>query len=205
MLVPVKVGTQIYYKFFWPASLPVTDTWPPPDEIAAGTAGGSGIGAGATGSLPIGFTDTIGLNGVVFVGGPNVVFGPQSDRGDRTPTDTGFTAQTIIPPNVFAEVENTPDPQPDLTLNYIDPLPGYNLPGAQASPLVIDIRTTKIVDSQDNYATSVLATFIQGILENELLIKTTAKFSDTENVQPFDFKFDEEGGKFGAGTAFLQD
>jgi len=204
-LVPVKVGTNVFYKFFWPASLPVTDTWPPPDEIAAGTAGGGGIGAGATGTLPIGFTETIGINGVVFVGGPNVVFGPQSDRGDRTPSDTGFVAQTIIPGNVFAQVDNTPNPQPNLLLNYIDPLPAIPLPGSQASPFVIDIRNTKIIDSADNNAESILATVFQGILANELLIKTTAKFSDTNNVQPFDFKFDDEGGKWGAGTAFLQD
>ena len=58
-LVPVLAGTMEKYHFFWPAALPQSDTWPPANEIAAGCAGGGGIGAGATGSLPVGDTSTI--------------------------------------------------------------------------------------------------------------------------------------------------
>ena len=58
-LVPVLAGTMEKYHFYWPAALPQTDTWPPANEIAAGHAGGGGIGAGATGSLPVGDTATI--------------------------------------------------------------------------------------------------------------------------------------------------
>ena len=58
-LVPVLAGTMEKYKFFWPAALPQSDTWPTAEEIAADCAGGGGIGAGATGSLPVGDTSTI--------------------------------------------------------------------------------------------------------------------------------------------------
>ena len=81
-LVPVLAGKMEKYHFFWPAVLPESDTWPPADEIKAGCAGGGGIGAGVTGSLPVGDTSAIPAGSVVFVGGPNVVFKSQSDRGD---------------------------------------------------------------------------------------------------------------------------
>jgi hypothetical protein len=204
-LVPVKTGTMAKYKFFWPASLTVTDTFPTPEEIAAGNAGGDGIGTGATGELPIGYTDGINQGGTVFVGGPNVVFRANSDRGDRTPTDAGFSAQTIIPGTVFANVESSANPNPDLSLNYIDPLPGLPLSGNPASPTVIDIRKTKIVDSDNPGVSAFLSSVIRQILDSNLVIKTEAQFGDGTNTQPFDFKFDSEGGKFGAGTAFLQD
>jgi hypothetical protein len=204
-LVPVKSGANGYYKFFWPSDLPVVDTWPTLEEINAGLAGGDGIGAGATGLLPIGDTSTIPDGGTVFVGGPNVVFRPHSDRGDRTPTDQNFTAQTIIPPSVFANVQSSPNPDPDLTINYIDPLPPLNLPGSPAAGAVIDIRKTKIIDSDNPGVQSILATIIREIASGNLVINTNAQFGDGSNTQPFDFKFDSGGGKFGAGTAFLQD
>lgn len=204
-LVPVKAGTREKYRFFWPKSLTVTDTFPTPEEIAAGNAGGAGIGANATGELPIGYTDGIETGGTVFVGGPNVVFKAQSDRGDPTPGDTGFTAQTIIPPTVFAELDNTPNPNPDLTLNYVDPIPAPPLPDIPTGAITIDIRTTKIVDSDNTSVSAVLASIIEKIQGDELFISTGAKFSDGSQDAEFDFEYDGDGGKFGAGTAFLQD
>jgi hypothetical protein len=203
--VPVKAGTTVEYQFFWPSSLSVTNTFPTPAEIAAGNAGGDGIGAGATGTLPIGFTDGISSGGTVFVGGPNVVFRATSDRGDPTPTDVGFTAQTIIPPTVFAEVETSVNPNPDLSLNYVDPIPPMQDMVKYASDNVIDIRRTKIVDSANGTDHAFLISIIREILNEELIIATSAKFGDGENAEEFDFEFDAEGSKFGAGTAFLKD
>lgn len=206
-IVPVRSGEMTQYPYFWPSALPLVDTWPTEAEILAGNAGGAGIGAGATGSLPVGDTSTITDGSTVFVGGPNVVFRANSDYGDRTPTDVGFVAQTIIPTTVFADLVASPNPQPDLTLNYIDPIQASQTPGAPASPLVIDIRKTKFIDSDNpgpsNFA--ILATIIQGIIDGDLVVKTAAKFGDGTNTQPFDFEFDADGNKFGAGTAFLKD
>jgi hypothetical protein len=142
---------------------------------------------------------------MVFVGGPNVLFREQSDRGDRTPGDVGFTPQTIIPETVFAEVNNTPNPNPDLSLNYIDPLPPPVIPGISNGGITIDIRQTDIIDSENPGARSVLASIIEKIASDLLHIKTTAKFSDGGQDAEFDFKHDGESGKFGAGTAFLKD
>ncbi len=98
-LTPVKSGTMEKYKFFWPSQVSVDWTFPTEDEEADGFAGGDGIGQNATGELPIGFTDLEDWgSGVVWVGGPNVVFGPHSDWGDNTPSDVGFTAQNVISP-----------------------------------------------------------------------------------------------------------
>lgn len=203
--VPVKSGTTVEYQFYWPSALSVTNTFPTPAEIAAGNAGGDGIGAGATGTLPIGFTDGIGSGGTVFVGGPNVVFRNNSDRGDPTPTDVDFTAQTIIPQTVFAEVETSVNPNPDLSLNYVDPLPMMPDMVKSASDVVIDIRKTKIVDLENGDETAFLVSIIREILNNELIVSTGAKFGDGTNSEEFDFEFDTQGSKFGARTAFLKD
>jgi hypothetical protein len=205
VLTPVKAGEMSPYVFFWPASVSPTITFPTAKEIAEGWAGGNGIGKNATGNLPIGFTDTIGINGVVFVGGPNVVFRGQSDRGDRTPTDTGFVPQTIIPGTVFAELNTQANPNPDLTLNYITPIRPPQIPAIPRGSSVIDIRTTKIIDSNEPGAESNLGTIIQNISNSALVIATAAQFGDGTEVAPFDFKFDGGGSKYGAGTAFLQD
>jgi hypothetical protein len=204
-LVPVTAGTMTQEDMFWPSNLPADYAFPTVQQIKQGNAGGNGIGAGATGLLPIGSTGTITGGGTVFVGGPNVVFRANSDYGDRRPSDNGFVPQTIIPPTVFANVDNTPNPDPDLTLNYIDPLPPVAIPSPPAGGPVIDIRTTKIIDSDNPGVQSVLASVIRAILDGGLVIDTAARFGDGSNVTPFDFRFDGGGGKFGAGTAFLQD
>jgi len=204
-LVPVRSGEMEKYDYFWPSALPVVQTWPTAAEILAGHAGGNGVGAGASGLLPVGNTSGISDGNSVFVGGPNVIFRPNSDYGDRTPTDVDFTPQTIIPPTVFADLETGVNPNPDLTLNYIDPLPPIEKPGSPAGSLVIDIRRTKIIDSDNPGVEAILASVLRGIISGALVIDTAAKFGDGSNTQVFDFEFDSGGGKFGAGTAFLQD
>ena len=204
-LVPVRSGEMAKYDFFWPSALPVVQTWPTQAEILAGHAGGNGIGAGATGLLPIGDTSGIGDGNSVFVGGPNVVFRPNSDYGDRTPTDTGFTPQTIIPATVFADLDTGANPNPDLSLNYIDPLPAIQQPGSPAGSTIIDIRRTTIIDSDNPGAEALLASMLKGIVESNLVIATNAKFGDGSNTQEFAFEFDDEDGKFGARIAFLKD
>jgi len=204
-LVPVRSGEMSKYDFFWPSALPVVQTWPTVAEILGGNAGGDGLGAGATGTLPIGDTSGISGGGTVFVGGPNVVFRNNSDYGDRTPTDTDFAAQTIIPATVFADLDTSANPAPDLTLNYIDPLPAIPIPSNPAGSLVIDIRKTKIIDSDNPGVEAILASVIRQILDGSLVISTEAKFGDGSNTQEFDFEFDDEDGKFGARIAFLKD
>lgn len=195
--VPVRSGEMVQYQFAWPAALTLADTF--------AFTGGDGIGAGATGSLPVGYTDGIGQGGTVFVGGPNVVFRAQSDRGDRTPGDAGFVAQTIIPATVFAEINTAPNPNPDLTLNYLDKMSPPIVPQLPSSGITIDIRKTNIIDSDNPGATAHLDSIIREINDEDLILDTDAKFGDGDNTEAFDFKYDEDGGKFGAGTAFLKD
>jgi hypothetical protein len=193
-LVPVRVGTLTKYKFFWPSALTVTDTYPPPDEPPPSN--------GVVGELPIGFTGGIGDGGTVFVGGPNVVFRPRSGRGDRTPGDSGFVAQTIIPGTVFANVQSSLNPNPDLTLTYVDPLPPNQTATMPAGPLVIDIRTTKIIDSDNDSQQAILADILR-IRSDEIVIRTQSQFYDGDNQAEFAFEFDDEESKFGADIAYL--
>jgi hypothetical protein len=208
-LTPVKAGTMVEYKFFWPAALSVSETFPTQEEIDAGLAGGDGIGAGASGELPIGFTNLEDWGeGVVWVGGPNVVFTGQADRGENSPTDVDFVAQRVIYPEVYAELNVVENPNPDLTLNYadpIDPLPLLDL--SKGASLEIDIRTTTIIDSDNPDVTSTLDTIYKKINpDSTLVINVDALYGDDshEDGETFDYRYDTDGETWGAGTAFLK-
>jgi hypothetical protein len=207
-LVPVRAGEMEQSPFFWPANLSPDETWPPQAAIASGDAGGGGIGAEATGTLPVGYVGSVKEGGVVWVGGPNVVFGPHSDYGDSTPTDREFVAQTIHNPQILAELTHTPKPHVNLrtyTLRPSKPKPVPQIKGG----ISIDLHKTRVVDSKNPSARSAtLSSVIYGISQDgELLMDTKAKFANDEHREgaEFDFRYDGEGKKFAAGTAYLKD
>jgi hypothetical protein len=229
------------YHFYWPAGLPKSDTWPPANERVAGCAGGAGIGANATGNLPVGDTATIPVGDVVFVGGPNVVFRANSDWGDRTPTDVGFTSQPVVDPTTYINL--SPGSRPHLNLRvYPRRSPSAITPSATATTqITVDLHKTKILDTSGTetkiaYLSSILAGIVKDGDDSKLAISRAALVADEENPEgrpltdvlkfgeeylgirsdvsivstedgehEFDFKYDEESEKFGAGTAFLQD
>ncbi len=187
----------------------VDTTIPTAEEEAAGFAGGDGIGAGATGELPIGFTDLEDWgSGVVWVGGPNVVFRGKADHGDNTPTDVDFTAQEVIQTETYAELTGTENPDPDLTLNYREPIDLPQLQDMPAGTFVIDLHETVIMDSQNGGKEAKLSSFFMKVNDAEKLVVDcdNAKFGDSSNPdgEAFDFKFDGDGGVFGTGTAWLK-
>jgi hypothetical protein len=206
-LAPVKAGKMETYPFFWPANVDPSLAFPTAEEVAEGRAGGGGIGAEAWGELPVGPTDTISDGDVVFVGGPNVVYRARSDWGDRHPSDRGFQAQPVVNSTTYAELSVRSRPKVNLRLRYPKPVDPPKLPGIGQPELTLDIRHTKIIDSQNRGVIAYLSSIVQGINQQEILLKTGVKFASGEHPdgREFDFKYDEEGGKFGAGTAFLKD
>jgi hypothetical protein len=157
--------------FYWPANLPTSQTWPLSVEETVGF-GGGGIGMNAGGPLPVGQLpstsyavapaadggltgdgSTVPTGGIqpilrgVFVGGPNVIFGPHADWGDPTPTDLGFTAQPVVFPNQYAGTSSGSPKQLDLGLDYLQEasIPDIPVPAA----VVLDLQTTKIMDSKN--------------------------------------------------------
>jgi len=207
-LVPVKAGQMSKYDWFWPSGLAFNLTWPPPDEIAAGDAGGGGEGMGATGTLPIGYFEDIEASDIVIVGGPNVVYRPQSDIGDRHPTDVGYTAQDIgVLPN-YAEVSGGSKPRLNLRSFMAEPTnPGP--PIALQTAQVIDIRKTHIIDSEDSPSSyALLSSFIMGLnKDKKLMLKKDLLIGNDDHPQGeiFDFKWSDEHELWAAGTAFLRD
>jgi hypothetical protein len=206
-LVPVKSGQMTKYQWFWPAGLAFHLTWPPPDEIAAGDAGGDGEGMGAGGNLPIGYFEDWG-DDIVIVGGPNVVFRPRSDWGDRHPMDVGFSAQSIgIIPN-YAEVRYGPKPRLNLRTFMIEPTKPSG-PQPLPTAVVIDIRKTHILDSEEapNRYTVLSDVFKRITGDGWLVLRDDLKIASEEQPdgKEFDFKYSDEYEVFGAGTAFLKD
>jgi hypothetical protein len=206
-LVPVKAGQMEKYNWFWPAGLSFHLTWPPPDEFAAGDAGGGGEGMDASGALPIGYFEDWG-DDIVIVGGPNVVFRPQSDIGDRHPTDIGFSAQDIGVLENYAEVTIGPKPRLNLRTFMAEPT-NPSPPSNLQTGLVIDIRKTHIIDSRDSpnrYA--YLSHVFKGLNENgQLMMRKDMLIADEEHPQGeiFDFKWADDYELWAAGTAFLRD
>jgi len=87
----------------------------------------------------------------------------------------------------------TPTPKAvDLTLTSYSP-----------PPLVaININSTPITDGKNvGYLSSVVKKVGD---DAKLVLDGTAKINTPDGEAPFDYKFDSDGGKFGAGTAFLQ-
>lgn len=206
-LVPVKAGQMEKYDWFWPSGLSITLTWPPPDEIAAGDAGGDGYGANVSGSLPIGYFEDWG-DDLVIVGGPNVVFRPQSDWGDRTPTDVGFTAQEVVDPSSYGEVSGVSKPRLNLRTFMAEPTRPSG-PTELQSAVVIDIRKTHILDSEQSpNRYGLLSHVFYGLnSDGRLTLRKDVKIADEEHPdgEIFDFKWADDYDLWAAGTAFLRD
>ena len=237
--VPIKAGSMVEYPFAWPADEEENTKFPAQEEYDAGNAGGNGIGADAVGNLPIGQIPLEG-NALIYVGGPNVVFGPQTDTGDPFPTDRGFTAQSLRVDSTIGDIISTQKPVLALNMFYLSDAKALELPDRPNSTSLI-LEETKIyttggqeVGYLDNFLkfnsdgddsklglkldAKVVALASAGefgrlddvwsIADNDgnvLANKTTAIYTDESDVAEFDYKFDTEGEKWGAGTAFLKE
>ena len=205
-ITPVLAGTLSAYDYYWPANLPATATWPTAEEIANGLAGAGGPGSGASGALPVGDTSTIAET--IFIGGHNVVFGPHSDYGDRTPTDTGFTAKDTITTSQYSR-PTYQTPSSDRTVDYAEKMtPIVITRRVLMTDLAIDIHGTRICDSSTGVQReSTLADLISRINEDGRVVVNGDVLIGADGVEkPFDFKYvEEESEKMGAGTAYLEE
>jgi hypothetical protein len=184
--------------------------FPTANEIAEGNAGGSGIGTQATGTLPERQDYSRGVR--VRFDGPADPFGFEaagrrtSDYGAKKVSDKGDQhpgSPFIPPPLAYAKVPAGSEP----------PVWNDTLFYKAGGSSVIDIATTRLIDSRklggaadDN--TAPMSTFFAEISGGKLKMSTEAVVvdaSDRETQAPFDFKYDTETSKFGAGTAFLQE
>lgn len=206
---PVRSGEMEPYIFAFPADLSPSLTYPAEGDQA----GGAGLGPQAVGNLPVGYVGN--ASGQVFVGGPNIIFGPQTDIGDRTPTDVGFVSQDIILPGSFQDLNVTPRPFVNLSLpdaytfkaDYLDDIIPNPMPSGSSSP-VIDIRSTRVIDSDAGNESTRLDTIFSKIATGRLVIDGDGALignSEMPDGVVFDFEYDADTGQMGAGTAFLQD
>ena len=246
--VPVRAGEMVKYPFYWPSTLSHDHTWPQASEIADGSAGGGGIGVGASGTLPIGFTGTFGSGGTIYVGGPNVVYGPHADRGDRRPSDVGFVAQKIINTTLYTQITAVGKPllhfysadlvdgQPDKTnlipsfftldlsktqvmdssgqkgrYSYFNDIFALLTPDGDSSKVVLDLASAKVADSDSPTDGEDWLARVMVVKEDELMLDGNSSdgakiiSDDKSDGSYFDFKYDEDGEKLGAGTAFLKE
>ena len=187
-------------------------------QVPGTTTGGIG-GAVPVGNAPIPALPPV--QGVV-VGGPNVVYGPYSDRGDPTPTDVGFTAQPAISPEQYAFA--APAQPQFLQVSTFEPLVLNDTPPLSilADPVdtTIDLSKTKVLDSRlgtsaYSYLSDILVLVAGGsnatgsapahvMIDGRTATNAQVVTNDIQTGAPFDFKYDANGQKVGAGTAFLQ-
>ncbi len=103
-----------------------------------------------------------------------------------------------------ALVDPTPPPALDLSMIYgISQDPVDLTYTSYAPPVVvpIDINMTPITDGTN---VAYLSSIIKQVTATRLVLDAGAHVTDGTNEAPFDFEYDTEGEKFGAGTAFLQ-
>ncbi len=224
---PVKLGEMTPYLFAWPASVSLQEIFPTQDEIDKGYAGGDGIGAGSGGTLPPapqkGGTSYEGATGTTR---PAQDLLPQrrrglnaglSDWGAKNPSKDNRSsdeAQRIIRAASYQASKNNTG-----TVNTFKPLPPVKIGASWVYPtgpeppqasvvtgdaFVIDISNTLVMDGNTGNETSELSDILR-FVDGEVAISTSAKFTDGETTEEFDFRYDDEGSKYGAGTAFLKE
>lgn len=145
--------------------------------------------------------------GTIFVGGPNVLYGPGSDRGDRTPGDVGYLAQNLSPNSVFATVNNSPKPFLNLKLNYCTDITLPIARDAQPSETILDIRTTQVMDSDNpGLKPAFLDNLIGGIKDQEIFLWSDYGVVDgSRNYAEIALKYDEVRKEYAASEAYLLD
>ena len=82
------------------------------------------------------------------------------------------------------------------------------VPDLPAGDLIIDIRTTRIIDSDkpDSNPAATFDTLIREVnTDGELILSTEAKVGDGTNEATFDFAYDDEDAIFIAGSANLEE
>ena len=205
--VPVKSGEMAMYEFAWPANVLSEWIFPTQREVDLGYDGGNGIGRNATGELPVGDTSRI-RDQAIFVGGPNVVFAGQTDRGDSNPSDSGFVAQSIGPFNIYASITVESKPNLNLKLNWAEDIDPGMLDTMLGTPQEIVLERTRVksITVPDQWNT--LAEILTMESGKPLAIKTTALFAGKDQdgtcrKSPFHFKYDTEFNIWAAGTSFL--
>jgi hypothetical protein len=205
--VPVKSGEMDTYEFAWPANVSADWVFPTSREVDLGYDGGDGIGRNATGNLPVGDTSRV-KDQAIFVGGPNVVFAGQTDRGDSHPSDSGFVAQSIGPFNIYANITVQAKPNLNLKLNWAEDIDAGILDSILGGvpEIVLERTRVKSVLVPDQWNT--LAEIFVMETGKPLAIKTAALFagkddSGTCQKSPFHFKYNSEFSVWSAGSAYL--
>ncbi len=186
--VPIKAGSMVKYPFAWPADEEEDAEFPTQEEYDAGNAGGNGIGADAVGNLPIGQVSLDG-NGPIYVGGPNVIFGPQTDTGDPYPTDSGFVAQSLRIDSTIGTVSGIVKPILALDLNYISHSGLISRLGGPKT-IILPLEATLVVSSESNASGKVgtlkdILQFNDDDTDSKLCIKSDARVVDITDQKKF--------------------
>ena len=198
----VRAGDMEQYELAYPKGVSTLLRFPDAIATAAGFAGGDGPGNSAAGTI-----DRRGVKAGSSVSSSND--DPYKDKtrkkqdlGSNKPSDIDDAnpGDPII--NSSGQVNTGAPPPPTPRIN--------NTLVKESEPInFIDIRTTEISDSDNPGEVTTLDTFFANVTDNILKAKTAAIWTEGSGLDDeegeFDFKWDEDGEKFGAGTAFLKE
>lgn len=207
----VRAGDMEQFDLAYPQDVSTDLKFPDPIAEAAGFSGGDGPGNTASGTIGrIG--QSVGSDGGSSGGplkGASVIEFPdpdpykdgtrqRQDRGSNKPSDVGDgnPGKPIITSTGQVELGTSPPDSPKLIDNQFD----------QEPIVIIDIRSTLITDANNLDTVTTLDSFFEEVTDQKLKARTDATWKKTDGDEgEFDFKFDDDSGKFGAGTAFLND
>lgn len=193
----VRAGDMSEYDFAYPGQVSSFLKFPDGTATAANNDGGGGIGQNSSGVI----VRRGGANLSVQYDGPQDPYQngnrKTNDRGGQKPSDNGDSSPGKPSTKETGQATTgpqTPSTPADQDTNVSNP----------EFPFFIDIRTTEVIDSK-NRTTSTFDTFFYEIKQGKLRGDVDAIWTDGDDAKEFDFKFDDDGNKWGAGTAFLKD
>lgn len=193
----VRAGDMDEYDFAYPGQVSTFLRFPDATATASNNDGGGGIGQRSGGAIvtrgPRQYESNYDGPDDPYDIGPNIT----RDLGTRKPSDVGDSNPGG--PQTAETGQATQGPATPAT-----PAADNSVITNPEFPFFIDIRTTEVVDSK-NSTTSTFDTFFYEITQGRLKGDVDARWTDGDNDDTFDFKYDDEGNVWGAGTAFLKD
>ena len=133
------------------------------------------------------------------------------DTGDRNPSDKNFVAQNVETTNRSGEIVASSNPYATKPVPTSEPVrydPVRQLP-VPSGGVILDLSNTKVRDySRSDEALAYLKDILHFNADGDkLCLCSNLKIWDVAGEDPekeFDFKYDKDGEKWGAGTAWLK-
>lgn len=208
----VRAGDMTEYDLAYPQNISTSLTFPDEVATASGFAGRDGPANTSSGNI-FRYGQKQGVN-VTYTPSEADIDNEEAKRQAEDPFNYGVQAKQDVGGGKISDVDDKKpgNPTTNATGQTTTGSPPPATPGINSGTINtpgetfwIDIRTTQVADSANPGQVTTFSTFFKEVTGGTLKGSTASTWTDGSEEGEFDFKFDTEGAKFGAGTAFLKD